>query len=83
MEKIHALFSAGKASFDNRCRQVAVGGGLLGFGASAFAQAVPGEVDVSDVLLKIAAGFAAGMLVSIAFTGAYLGLRASKLARRG
>lgn len=83
MEKIHSLFVAGKANFDHRCRQLSVGGGLLGYGVSAFAQTAPAEVDVSDVLLKIAAGFAAGMLVSVAFTGAYLGIRASKLARKG
>jgi hypothetical protein len=69
--------------YDNTCRRVSVGSGLLAFGGMAMAQTDPNAVDVSDVLLKIAAGLAAALLVSVAFTGAYLGIKASKIARRG
>ena len=51
--------------------------------ASPFAMAADGDIDVSDVLLKIGAGVTAGLLVSVAMTAGILGIKASKLPRRG
>jgi len=80
MEKLHALFQFGRGRFDDTCRRLSVGAGLLAFGGTAMAQ---DTIDVSDSLLKIAAGLAAAILVSVAMTGAIIAVRASKLPRRG
>ena len=69
--------------YDNTCRRVSVGSGLMAFGGVAMAAAGDGEVDISDVLLKIGAGLAAAIVVSVAMTGAILSIKASKLARKG
>ncbi|WP_266182163.1 hypothetical protein [Dyella humicola] len=79
--KLKAIAQVAREKFDNTCRRVAVGSGLVAFGGMAFAAG--DEVDVTDVLAKIAAGVAAGLLVSVAMTGAILGMKASKLPRRG
>lgn len=78
--KIKQTARALRNTFDNTCRRVAVGTGLATFGGMAFAD---DTVDVSDTLLKISAGLAAALLVSAAMTAAVLGVKASKLPRRG
>jgi hypothetical protein len=81
MRNIKQHLKAFTDAYDNTCRRVSVGSGLLAFGG--LAMAVDGEIDTADILLKIGAGAAAALIVSVAFTGAILGIRASKLARRG
>ena len=80
--KINEIATALRSKFDNTCRRVAVGSGLVAFGGSAFAAGAD-DIDVSSVLTKIGAGVAAGLLVSVAMTAAILGMKASKLPRRG
>lgn len=78
--EIKALAVRMRGAFDENCRRVAVGSGLMALSVSAMAD---DTVDVSDTLLKIAAGLAAALLVSAAMTAAVLGVKASKLPRRG
>ena len=72
-----------KVGYDNAGRRVAACGFLLPVAGVAMAAEGDGTFDTGDILLRIAGGLAAGIAVSLAFTGAYLAIRASKLPRRG
>jgi hypothetical protein len=78
---VRTKLAAMRAQYDNRCRQLAVGAGLLS--TVGMAMADTDTFDDSDILLKVAAGGAAAIAISLAFTGAYLGVKASKVPRRG
>jgi hypothetical protein len=57
--------------------------GMSLMSASAFAQtAGSGDIDTSDMLTKIGEGVAAGLVISVAYTAAVIGIRASKLPRK-
>jgi hypothetical protein len=84
MKRSFAGFAARvKSGYDNAGRRVAAVGFLVPVVGVANAAAGDGTFDTTDLLVKIAAGLAAGIVVSIAFTGAYLSMRASKLPRKG
>lgn len=71
-----------KVARDLRNNRIAQGVALMGSTGAAFAQASGGSsIDVSSALAAIAAGLAAGLLVSVAFTGAKLTIRSAKLPR--
>lgn len=67
--------------FDATARKVAAGSFLMAVGPMASAQDAF-AIDTSDVLVKIGVGVAAALVVSVAMTGAVLGIKASKLPRR-
>lgn len=81
MSKFKSKLAGLRARLDRTVQQVAVGGFLVGCSAASFA--ADGDFDVADSLTKIAAGVAAGLLVSAAMTGAIIAMRASKLPRKG
>lgn len=82
---IRKTFNMARNGLDNLKRnRFAQGVGFLAVSGAAAAQTSGGtSFDVSDSLLAVAAGVAAGLLVSAAMTSARISMKASKLPRQG
>lgn len=72
-----------RARLDRKVAQVGTGVFLASASAVSLAQDTSGGFDTADSLLKIAAGLAAGLGISVAMTGAIIAMKASKLPRKG
>lgn len=83
-QRIQSQMKALRGKFDAGCAKVFVATAVVvGPVGSAFAQSADGTYDPAPDVLKIAAAVVSAIAISAAFTAAYVGIKGSKLPRRG